>query len=289
MSEIVDELNPTQLSDNRNSDSINTPSTEDLQNIPAAHRLNGKNYLKWSQFVRTFLKGRGKISHLLGIGPKPGDPRFDAWDEADAMVMSWLLWNSMVPEISDTCMFLPTSKEIWEAVEKTYSKVGDAAQIYEIKTKIAATKQGGRSVTEYANLLKILWQEMDYYQCFQMKCSTDAALMKRFVEKERIYEFLAGQNGVFDLVRVQVLGKEDLPSLDETIAAIRSKESRREVMVESQSVESSAMVTRNAIIKYSGPSQQPLGETEQTNASKVTNKDFLWCTYCKKPRHTRER
>ena len=177
-----------------------------MQNIPTTHRLNGKNYLKWSQFVRTFLKGRGKISHLLGTEPKPGDPRFDACDEVDAMVMSWL-WNSMVPEISDTCMFLPTTKEIWEAVEKTYSKVGDAAQIYEIKTKITATKQGGRSVTEYANLLKILWQEMDYYQCFQMKCSTDAALMKRFVEKERIYEFLAGQNGVFDLVRVQVLGK----------------------------------------------------------------------------------
>ncbi|KAL9419015.1 hypothetical protein AB3S75_036882 [Citrus x aurantiifolia] len=219
MSEIVDELNHTQLSDNWNSDSMNTPSTGDLQNIPAAHRLNGKNYLKWSQFVRTFLKGRGKISHLLGTGPKPGDPIFDAWDEADAMVMSWL-WNSMVPEISDTCMFLPTVKEIWEAVEKTYSKVSDAAQIYEIKTKIAATKQGGRSVTEYANLLKILWQEMDYYQCFQMKCSTDAALMKRFVEKERIYEFLAGLNGVFDPIRVQVLGNEDLPSLDETIAAI---------------------------------------------------------------------
>ncbi|KAL9443926.1 hypothetical protein AB3S75_017159 [Citrus x aurantiifolia] len=152
------------------------------------------------------------------------------------MVMSWLLWNSMVPEISDTCMFLPTTKEMWEAVEKTYSKVGDAAQIYEIKTKIAATKQGGHSVTEYANLLKILWQEMDYYQGFQMKCSTDTALMKRFVEKERIYEFVAGQNRVFDLVRVQVLGKEDLPSLDETIAAIRSEESRRGVMVESQSV-----------------------------------------------------
>ena len=49
------------------------------------------------------------------------------------------------------------------------------------------------------------------------------------------------------------------------------------------------MAARNAIIKYFSPSQQPLGETEQTNASKVTNKDSLWCTYCKKPRHTRER
>ncbi|KAK8349267.1 hypothetical protein V6Z12_A06G131300 [Gossypium hirsutum] len=69
-----------------------------------------------------FLKGRGKLSHLLEIGPKEGDPKFDVWDEQDSMVMSWL-WNSMMPEINDTCMFLNKSKEIWEAVKQTYFKV----------------------------------------------------------------------------------------------------------------------------------------------------------------------
>lgn len=29
------------------------------------------------------LKGKGKINHLMGTGPKPGDPRFEAWDEED--------------------------------------------------------------------------------------------------------------------------------------------------------------------------------------------------------------
>ncbi|KAL5734449.1 hypothetical protein ACOSP7_032310 [Xanthoceras sorbifolium] len=58
--------------------------------------------------------------------------------------MSWL-WKSMSPEISDTCMFLNTAKEIWETIKQTYSKVRDAAKIYEIKMKIAATKQGNRT------------------------------------------------------------------------------------------------------------------------------------------------
>ena len=70
----------------------------------------------------------------------------------------------MLPEISGTCMFLTTAKEIWETIRQTYSKVRDAAQIYEIKQKISTTKQGTRSVIEYYNLLKSLWQEMDYYQ-----------------------------------------------------------------------------------------------------------------------------
>ena len=67
------------------------------------------------------------------------DPTHAAWDEEDSLVMS-CLWNSMVPEISDTVMLLTTAREIWKAVKTTYSKVNDAAQIYEIWTKVAATK-----------------------------------------------------------------------------------------------------------------------------------------------------
>ncbi|KAK5838239.1 hypothetical protein PVK06_006967 [Gossypium arboreum] len=63
----------------------NSNPTSEFQNIQVTYRLNGKNYLRWSQLVRTFLKGRGKLSHLLGTGPKEGDPKFDAWDEQDSM------------------------------------------------------------------------------------------------------------------------------------------------------------------------------------------------------------
>ena len=66
---------------------INT-TTRELQNIQPGLCLNGKNYLKWSQFVQTFLKGKGKLSHLLRMRPKPDDLKFIAWDEEDSMVMS---------------------------------------------------------------------------------------------------------------------------------------------------------------------------------------------------------
>ena len=88
----------------------------ELQNIQAAYKLDGKNYLKWSQLVRTAVKGKGKISHLMSTGPKPEDPRFEVWDEEDSIIMAWL-WNSMTPEISDTCMFLATAKDIWDAIQ----------------------------------------------------------------------------------------------------------------------------------------------------------------------------
>jgi len=50
------------------------------------------------------------------------------------LIMAWL-WNSMVPEITDTYMFLNSAKEIRNAMEQTYSKAKDAAQIYDVKVK----------------------------------------------------------------------------------------------------------------------------------------------------------
>ena len=78
--------------------------------------------MKWSQLVRTFLKGNGKLGHLLGTEPKEGEPKFDAWDEKGSVIMAWP-WNSMLLKISYTCMFLLTAKDIWESIIQTYSKV----------------------------------------------------------------------------------------------------------------------------------------------------------------------
>ena len=71
----------------------------------------------------------------------------------------------MVPEISDTVMFLTIAKDTWKAINLTYSKVKDAAQIYEIRARVAATKQGSKTITKYANMLQTLWhwQELDQY------------------------------------------------------------------------------------------------------------------------------
>ena len=257
----------------------------ELQNIRASYRLNGKNYLKWSQFVRTYLKGKGRLSHLIGTGPAKNDPTFEAWDEENSMIMSWL-WDSMEPMISDTCMFMSTAKEIWDFIHRTYSKARDAAQVYEIKVKTAASKQGDKSVTEYANLLQNLWQELDHYRVFEMKCPEDAAILKKFIEKDRVYDFLAGLNPEFDQIRIQILGKEDTPSLEETISLIRAEESRRNIMLEPQTVDGSALATKTA---YQEKGKRELSKYSSKENQWKENKDNLWCTYCKKPRHTKEK
>lgn len=91
--------------------------SNELGMIQLAHHLNGSNYMIWSQVVHTKLKGKGKIHHLINLPPSTDDPRFEAWDVEDALIMSWL-WDSMHPAISGNCMFLTTAKEIWDTVKK---------------------------------------------------------------------------------------------------------------------------------------------------------------------------
>ena len=113
----------------------------------------------------------------------------------------------MTPEISDTCMFLATAKDVWDAIQETYSKAKDAAQVYEIKVKTITAKQGDRTVTEYANQMKAMWQELDHYRVIKTKCPDDSTILKEFIEQDRVYDFLVGLNPEFDIVRIQILGK----------------------------------------------------------------------------------
>jgi len=223
------------------------------------------------------LKGKGKVSHLTNAVPFEKDAKFKSWDEEDSMIMAWL-WNSMVPEISDTCMFLKSAKKIWEAVEQTYSKAKDAAQIYDVKVKTVAAKQGNKSITEYANQIKPLWMELDHYRVIKANCSEDSAILKEYIGQDRVYDFLVGLNPEYDQVRIQILGKEKVPGLNEVVAIIRSEESRRGLMLETSTTESLAMVVKG-------------GTTMVANQRKADQKNYerVWYTYCNKRRHTREK
>jgi hypothetical protein len=82
----------------------------ELHNIWPSNRLNGKNYLKWSQFIQTYIKGKGRLSHLLELGLTKDDLTIEAWDNKDSTIMPWL-WDSMDSTVNDTCMFFNTTKE----------------------------------------------------------------------------------------------------------------------------------------------------------------------------------
>lgn len=68
-------------------------------------RLNGDNFLRWSQAVRMYIKGRGMMGYLTGEtkAPPETDPAYATWDAGNSMVMMWLV-NSMEEDISSNYM-----------------------------------------------------------------------------------------------------------------------------------------------------------------------------------------
>ncbi|KAA8538881.1 hypothetical protein F0562_025573 [Nyssa sinensis] len=90
-------------------------------------------------------------------------------------------------------------------------------------------------------------------------------------------DYAAGLNIDFDQVRVQVLGKESLPSLEGVFSIVRAEESRRGVMLDNPVNEGSAM------------NSTKLGHhTEINRDERQPNREGVWCTYCKKARHTKD-
>jgi hypothetical protein len=77
------------------------------------------------------------------------------------------------------------------------------------------------------------------------------------------------------------------------VAIVRGDESRRSLMLEPQVSINSAIVAGNGN-KLNIPTKKFAGDERKsaldmkTGDSKNQDRDNLWCTYCKKPQHTRE-
>ncbi|RDY01848.1 hypothetical protein CR513_14777, partial [Mucuna pruriens] len=103
--------------------------------------------------------------------------------------------------------------EIYNAIE-TYSMKKDSTAYYDIESKIFNSRQGTLFVIEYYGTLNGLWIELDQYQGLKM-CKSDSIAYIGLVERGRIFKFLHGLSYEYNPIRVQILGKEKLPSLCE--------------------------------------------------------------------------
>ena len=62
------------------------------------HKLNGANYVEWSQSVVLVIDGNGWLDYITGeaVAPEIGTPAYKTWKSEDSMLKAWLL-NSMEP------------------------------------------------------------------------------------------------------------------------------------------------------------------------------------------------
>ena len=95
------------------------------------HKLNGHNFLQWSQLVMMYVCGKGKDEYLTGEVAilEKTDPKFRVWKTKNHMVMSWLI-NWMNTNIGENFLLYGTTKEIWDAARETYSNFENTSEIF---------------------------------------------------------------------------------------------------------------------------------------------------------------
>ncbi|RVW62261.1 Retrovirus-related Pol polyprotein from transposon RE1 [Vitis vinifera] len=215
------------------------------------HKLNGHNYLQWSQSVLLFICGKGKDEYLTGeaVMPETTEPGFRKWKIENSMIMSWLI-NSMNNDIGENFLLFGTAKDIWDAAKETYSSSENTSELFQVESALHDFRQGEQSVTQYYNTLTRYWQQLDLFETHSWKCSDDAATYRQIVEQKRLFKFFLGLNRELDDKESDDGIKEQpAPTLDASALAARSFNS-------------------------SGGDRQ--------------KRDRPWCDYCKKPGHYKE-
>ncbi|KAK5785187.1 hypothetical protein PVK06_039741 [Gossypium arboreum] len=251
---------------------FDAPSDSSGLTIPC-HRLNGNNFLEWSQSVKIFHLGRERLDYVTGEIKKPAvtDAGFAKWMRDNGQVMTWLL-NSMTPSISRNFLLYTTAAEIWSAVRETYSSTDNIAELYHVEDQEATLKQGTMPVTLYYNTLTALWQQLDLYAHYDWVDPRDVALYQQIVTQQRLFQFLQGLNKDLDEVRGRVLAISPLPSLREAFSMVKKEEIRRCVMLSDEPYSTSE---RSALL------------THQSSPSSKRGRP--WCDHCKKPGHSKEK
>ena len=136
------------ISTGNNQNTVVPVTNTDYSGFITTHKLDGKNYLKWSKIVQMHIKGRGKGGYLTGAtkAPTSTDPQFETWDEHDNLVKTWLI-NSMKPNIGENYILHPTAKAIWDATRKTYSTIDNSSAMFKIEQQLFHLHQGEMDVT----------------------------------------------------------------------------------------------------------------------------------------------
>ncbi|RVW56445.1 Retrovirus-related Pol polyprotein from transposon RE1 [Vitis vinifera] len=242
------------------------------------HKLNGHNYLQWSQSMLLLICGKGKDEYLTrkAVMPETTEPGFKKWKIENSMIMSWLI-NSMNNDIGENFLMFGTAKDIWDAAKETYSSSENISELFQVESALHDFRQGEQTVTQYYNTLTRYWQHLDLFETHSWKCSDDAATYRKIVEQKRLFKFFLGLNRELDDVRGRIMGIKPLPSLREAFSEVRREESRKKVMMGSKeqpapTLDASALAARS--FNSSGGDRQ--------------KRDRPWCDYCKKPGHYKE-
>ncbi|XP_015161200.1 uncharacterized protein [Solanum tuberosum] len=289
--------------------------------LPAV--IDGTSYRSWRRAVLRALSVKSKTGFINGkiVKPNSADPTFMQWERCDDMVTSWIL-NSLSPDLRDSLQYVNNAKELWEELEDRYDQT-NGCKLYQLQKEINDLVQGNLDVTGYYTKMKKLWEEMNTLdvnsQCTCVCICGGKTRMHKAEQDRRLIHFLMGLNEMYTIVRGNILMMPDLPTMAQTFMSdlptmaqtfsILSQEERQREMkplshmaLEFTSLNASVSPQYNAGPKgfntnYNANYNSSRGGAGRGASSSNTfrgnsssgNRSTLFCEYCKRTGHTKDR
>ncbi|MFS8023402.1 putative retrotransposon gag domain, retrotransposon Copia-like protein [Helianthus anomalus] len=249
--------------------------------------LTDSNFADWSQEMTNFLFAKNKIEFVDGTIKKPEKSSKDymPWMRVDAMIKGWLT-TAMEKNIRNSVKYAGTASEIWADLNERFGKES-APRAYELKQRVASTRQSGTSVSTYFTQLRTVWDEAQsihpFPRCTCNKCECDMGKkVTEHQEKEHLYEFLMGLDAEFAVIRTQILATKPTPSLGNAYHMVAEDERQRSISAEGK------ITPEPAAFKAAQRRDFSSGQNKEKGGQRAVKENNDHCTFCDRDGHKRE-
>lgn len=173
------------------------PEPEPEHSIPD---LKVSEKSKWCKLMHIALDCRGRLKHIIVAPPEPADPNYKQWRQRDPIVLSWIITN-IESDLVNQFLDYNTAWDLWKGIETLLGSGRDELQIFDLSTRATTIKQNSDTIEVYFSKLNTIWKEIDRRQPNPMKNDEDITTFNRFIQTQRLYQFLAGLDESLDKER----------------------------------------------------------------------------------------
>ena len=160
-------------------------------------KLNYQNYTTWCKMMQIALECRGRLSHIIDDPPSITDPNYRTWKQKDSIVLSWIISN-IDTELINQFLDYTITRDLWKGIEVLLSIERDELQIFDMSSQANNIKQNQDPLEVYYGKLTTIWKEIDRRQPNLMIHAEDITIFNTFIQKQRLFQFLAGINETFN-------------------------------------------------------------------------------------------
>jgi hypothetical protein len=124
-------------------------------------KLTRDNFLLWQAHILSYLRSQRLISYVTGVISSPpstlpaaagattqSNPAYAQWFEQDQAILNAIL-ASLSPDVLSQCLFLKTSKAVWDKLDSLY-----AAQSRALTMQLATLKKQELLAMDYFSRVK---------------------------------------------------------------------------------------------------------------------------------------